>query len=71
MAKKLAQAIASGKIMVKNVISGECVLSVEGKPVTIGPGQTVDLGAILQNPKDVLRTSNLETVLSSGWLVLV
>jgi len=71
MAKKLATAIASGKIVVKNVISGECVLLVKGQVVTIPPSGTLDVGALLTSPKDVLRHTNLEKALSSGWLALV
>jgi hypothetical protein len=70
MAKKLVQAIASGKIVVKNVISGECVLSVAGKAHTLAPGATLDVGELVP-AKDVLRTTNVETLISNGWLALV
>ena len=69
--KKLEQAIASGVIKVKNVATGEVKLNIKGREVMIAHGQTYDIGARLDNPREAMLIHGFAEQIKLRRLVLV
>lgn len=68
--KKLATAIAQGKLVVRNVISGEVSIKIAGKTRTLSPNETLDIGKLLKNPREALKIQGLQDRLRDRHLVL-
>jgi hypothetical protein len=67
---KLHEAVIQGRIVVKNVTSGEIHLYAQGSPIVVGPGATFDVTAKVP-AKEALKVGNLADLVNKGFLVLV
>lgn len=70
MSKKLATAVASGTVVVRNTISGEISLMIEGEVYVISPGDTFNITA-LSTPARIAKMSKLKELLAKKHLELV
>ena len=71
MSKKLAQAVASGNVVVLNKTQGEVSLMIKGQVHLVGSKQTLNLGALVDNAKDCMKIGGLKNMLQLGRLTLV
>jgi hypothetical protein len=71
MSVKLESAIAAGKVVVKNTMSGEIALSVGGTMHHIAKGEKLDLTSLVGKPSEILRIGGLKDLLQRKNLVLV
>jgi len=70
MSKKLATAIAQGKVVVRNKISGEISLMIEGEIYVISSGDTFNITA-LTTPARIAKMTKLRELLGKKHLELV
>jgi len=71
MSVKLEKAIAKKRVVVKGNMSGEVMLHVAGKVVTVARNQEVNLTELVKNPKELLRVGGLKELLQDRDLILV
>jgi hypothetical protein len=71
MSVKLESAVASGKVVVMNAMSGEIALTVGSQTYHIAKGEKLDLTKLVDKPADILRIGGLRDLLQRKNLILV
>lgn len=69
--KKLAQAIASRQVIVKNTTSGEISLNIEGQRYIVGSRQTLNISEFISDHSKVGKIGGLQDMLQKGMLQLI
>jgi hypothetical protein len=69
--KKLEKAIVAGKVEVKNIITGEVKLEVNGQEICLAYNQIIDLTKLVKSPKDVANIPGLRENIRAGRLLLL
>lgn len=69
--KKLAQAVASKSIVVKNMTSGEISLNLEGKRFIVGSLKTLNVSEFLSDHSKATKIGGLQDMLQKGMLTLI
>lgn len=69
--KKLAQAIAEKKVIVKNMTTGEISLNLEGKRFIVGSRQVLNVSEFISDHSKVSKIGGLQELLQKGMLSLV
>lgn len=68
--KKLAQAVASGSVVVRNRQNAEVQLHVKGQPYQLSKGEKLDLTKLC-SAKECLAIGGLQNLLRTGHLELL
>ena len=68
---KLEQAIARGRVVVKNTQPAEIMLHIGGNPHTLARGQQLDLTSLVGDARALMRVGGLSDLLKKKHLVLV
>jgi len=68
--KKLAQAVASGNVVVRNRQNAEVQLHVKGNPYQLAKGEKLDLTKLC-SAKECLSIGGLQNLLRTGHLELL
>ena len=71
MSQKLEKCVAKKACVVMGNMTGEVMLHIKGVGHTIGKGQKLDVMALLDHPRDLLKVGGLRDLVKTKRLVIV